>query len=291
MSLSVQPVPERLHPWTTPVLLPGVWVEERRAVHPGALIGRRDCYQVSYMVGGRLAVVTGEGARPARAGDVLVVHGEGTGWVQASVKQPPTLLTMVFTSDALEERYRPLLRQIGAPECPPVRVLPGLEPYSSDVALCMRRVAYEQTHWQTASELKVQSCMEALVVSLLRMQEKRYAVTQEGDHRAVVVANYLRANYYKPISLEDVASLLHVGARQCSNLLRRWFQTSFMDLLTHVRVEEAKVLLTTTDKTVTFIAMEVGYEDASHFIRVFKQATGLTPGQFRTSTRNSEFDK
>ena len=48
-----------------------------------------------------------------------------------------------------------------------------------------------------------------------------------------------------------------------------------------VRLEEAKQMLETTTDSVEGIAVEVGYEDASFFSRLFKRQVGLTPAQYR----------
>jgi AraC-like DNA-binding protein len=49
------------------------------------------------------------------------------------------------------------------------------------------------------------------------------------------------------------------------------------------RLEHAKYLLEVTDFNINQLAFETGFENASHFIRVFKQAYGTTPLQFNKS--------
>jgi len=47
------------------------------------------------------------------------------------------------------------------------------------------------------------------------------------------------------------------------------------------RLEHAKYLLQITDKNINELAFETGFENASHFIRIFKQTYGITPLQFK----------
>lgn len=47
------------------------------------------------------------------------------------------------------------------------------------------------------------------------------------------------------------------------------------------RIEEAKKLLTGSDKDITSICFEVGFETLSSFYRTFKQLVGRTPKQYR----------
>lgn len=56
------------------------------------------------------------------------------------------------------------------------------------------------------------------------------------------------------------------------------------------RLEHAKYLLEVTDKNINELMFETGFENASHFIRVFKQAYGLSPLQFKKSIIDIQHD-
>ena len=56
---------------------------------------------------------------------------------------------------------------------------------------------------------------------------------------------------------------------------------SIIEHIQHLRVEEAKRLLETTDEPLDETCYLVGYEEAAFFRRLFKRVTGLTPGQYR----------
>lgn len=58
-----------------------------------------------------------------------------------------------------------------------------------------------------------------------------------------------------------------------------------------VRVEEAKQLLESTDASVEQIGLEVGYEDAPSFRRLFKRTTGLAPAEHRKMFGRKRFDR
>ena len=57
--------------------------------------------------------------------------------------------------------------------------------------------------------------------------------------------------------------------------------SSLIDHLQNLRVEEAKRLLEAAEMPVDEISFDVGYEDPSFFRRLFKRQTGLTPSQYR----------
>ena len=54
-----------------------------------------------------------------------------------------------------------------------------------------------------------------------------------------------------------------------------------LDYVHTLRLEEAKQMLESGDAPVEAIALEVGYQDASFFGRLFRRKVGLTPAQYR----------
>ncbi|MGQ9491544.1 MAG: helix-turn-helix domain-containing protein [Anaerolineae bacterium] len=51
--------------------------------------------------------------------------------------------------------------------------------------------------------------------------------------------------------------------------------------LNRYRIQQAKQLLTNTHKTITEIALEVGFSSSSYFSRIFRRKTGMTPEAYR----------
>ena len=54
-----------------------------------------------------------------------------------------------------------------------------------------------------------------------------------------------------------------------------------MEYVQVLRVEEAKLLLETTDRAVDDVALDVGYLEPSSFRRLFRRMVGLTPSEYR----------
>jgi AraC-like DNA-binding protein len=67
----------------------------------------------------------------------------------------------------------------------------------------------------------------------------------------------------------------------CQNILNQ----SVSEIIEMRRLTEAKNLLTYTDKTVSEIGFELGYNEKAYFTNVFKKVAGITPTVFRDEMR------
>ena len=60
---------------------------------------------------------------------------------------------------------------------------------------------------------------------------------------------------------------------------------SFTEYVNGIRISESERLLVTTNKSITDIALDVGFSTTSYFIERFKKQIHLTPKQFRKNYR------
>lgn len=85
------------------------------------------------------------------------------------------------------------------------------------------------------------------------------------------IITYIRERYAQLLSVQSVCAAFGVSPTYLSRLFRHESSTTFSELLTDCRIEQAKALmLTHGDSKLKDIAQCVGYEDPSYFIKVFK---------------------
>ena len=70
-------------------------------------------------------------------------------------------------------------------------------------------------------------------------------------------------------------------------MIRRTTGQTFMQLLTSIRLENAKQLLRDTSVSILDIAIQIGYEGSDQFIRAFRRQNGITPNEYRRKYRRS----
>ncbi len=92
--------------------------------------------------------------------------------------------------------------------------------------------------------------------------------------------------YTRPYLKWDIANLAHqicLSPSYFQNLYKKYFGITCKSDIIHARIEYAKHLLRNTSLSICYISEQCGYENDVHFMRQFKQSTGLTPTQYRAT--------
>lgn len=97
--------------------------------------------------------------------------------------------------------------------------------------------------------------------------------------------DYIETNYRNQITLEEIAKAAFLSASRLAHLFKEQLGMTIIDYLTSIRIKHAKELLLATTKNCTQICFDVGYNNQSYFIRMFKASVGLTPLKFRQNNK------
>ena len=92
---------------------------------------------------------------------------------------------------------------------------------------------------------------------------------------------YIRAHFAQDLSRDNVSRQVNVSPYYFTKLFKEETGQTFVEYLTSIRMEKAKTLLNTTDKSMKEICTAVGYSDPNYFSRSFKKNTGETPTEYR----------
>lgn len=102
------------------------------------------------------------------------------------------------------------------------------------------------------------------------------------------IIRYVQDHYMDPITLETAAKEIHMSTVHLNRIMKKKTGTTFLEYLTHVRIEEAKRMLQTTKKTVHEICFDVGYKDPKYFSQLFRKVAGSKPSEFAAGLRSRE---
>ncbi len=86
---------------------------------------------------------------------------------------------------------------------------------------------------------------------------------------------------------DEIAKLFGVSKRTLYNIFRKYWKDSPHQWQRRQQLERAALLLSSTEKSVTAIAAECGFENSKYFITLFKKIYGVPPGQWRNDSKNT----
>ena len=137
----------------------------------------------------------------------------------------------------------------------------------------------------------LQATMGVLLLDLSGRAYKMTVGTPSSYEQAIVMdaLNYIETEY-KTASLADFCDRQGKPDYYISRLMKRYFPYTFTQYLQKRRLLQAAYLLTETKEPIEAIIVDIGYENSSHFHRLFKTTYGMTPGEYRrrfTMTRQS----
>ena len=102
-----------------------------------------------------------------------------------------------------------------------------------------------------------------------------------GNVHVEKARHYLSDHLTQDIRTEDVTHAAGISPYHLSRLFRSLTGQTMRQYLIHERIEAARQLLVTTDRTIPQIASLLRFCDQSYFTRVFRQAVGITPAAYR----------
>lgn len=96
------------------------------------------------------------------------------------------------------------------------------------------------------------------------------------------VLKEIEANYTEELTVQELSRKVYITPQYLSRLFRRFLDCSVYGYLTSYRINRAREFLVSHPRMeVQQIAAKTGFTDSSHFIAMFKKATGVTPLEFR----------
>jgi AraC-like DNA-binding protein len=106
-------------------------------------------------------------------------------------------------------------------------------------------------------------------------------VSKKSEVRINKVCLFIQNNYQNKIYLKEVADIIYLTESNFCKFFKKATGKTYSDYLNEIRINEACRLLIQSDKTVSQISFECGFETLSYFNRVFLTKKGITPSFYR----------
>ncbi len=139
-------------------------------------------------------------------------------------------------------------------------------------------------------EFRIQGSLYHIIGTLLEQQSflvntAASTASAQQINRFKDVLNYIEEHYTQSITLEDMAGVAGLSPRYFCRFFRKMTQCTPMEYLNYYRIECACEQLAEIQISITDVALNCGFNDISYFIKSFHKAKGVTPRQYKESTR------
>jgi AraC family transcriptional regulator len=158
------------------------------------------------------------------------------------------------------------------------------DPTLLGIAHAFKRACVAQ---QTISDIEASSLAHLLARRLLvtycgiELPEAKLPGSKLSETAIRTVCDFIEEHLCTQITLEDLATLVHLSPFHFARCFKATIGLAPYQYIIARRIELAKRLLLTTTLNVAEIAWTIGYENTSHFRRLFTAHIGITPGVLR----------
>lgn len=130
-------------------------------------------------------------------------------------------------------------------------------------------------------EEKLTGLISEAIVNIKELSLENSANENLQESQKSAIKKYIKENYKRDISAGDVAGILGYSDVYFSKIFKQLFDDTFINYLTKVRIDKAKVLLKDVGFNIKEVGASVGYTDSNYFTKVFKRAVGMSPSEYR----------
>lgn len=129
--------------------------------------------------------------------------------------------------------------------------------------------------------LAAEEWFEKLFINIVEVLDCR----KNNKNKSIVdsVKQYIHVNYSKDLSLTILSGQVYISAPYLSKIFKECTGVSLKQYINEIRVQKAKEFLKNPNFKICEVAEMVGYDKIHGFLKMFKEATGMTPGEYRTS--------
>ncbi len=128
--------------------------------------------------------------------------------------------------------------------------------------------------------------IESFLLEMIRFYATEVASLehrQVGSKRVTEALDYIDGHLYQRVTEDEIAESIGLSRAYFATLIKKETGMSVSACIRQRKIREAESLLRSTDMTASEISQLLSFSSQSHFVRVFREETGMTPKRFRES--------
>ena len=244
---------------------------------------------IHFLFAGKGYATVGKQHFEVSAGQIMHLPRGVKYYFEYDEEDPPQYLWVAFCG----EWEKKLLNEIGLNETNLVADIADLQAVKDLAERSVRQIAEDSSYvammpcfWQCIQLLKGVRGYPPLKKKSKNKKNRAPAAERKiEDGRIIQIVNYIEREYGRNIVVNDLADNMEVSRAWLSRKFKEYTGKTIKEYVTDVRISHAKDFLTRTTWSVAEIAEKCGYQNQMFFSRMFKQAAGVSPTQWRNGER------
>lgn len=241
-------------------------------------------YEINYVASGRCVMIFEEEYVPLKAGECIIIppfHNHGflvefksgckLQQVEMSIRLPESAAEILPFGNGGNPYYR-------------IKDCENIVPLMGQVARFHRNERRNE-YMGSLLDLAVVQLLVALGYHAGRTEDVTVGIKNK---KIVGIMKYIQEHYYEPIQIEELAKEWSISSRYIRKYFLEEIGMSCSEYITVMRINKAKELLWETQKSITDIALEIGYGTPQYFCRTFKNEVGMSPSMYRSSWKENK---
>ncbi|NMD71671.1 AraC family transcriptional regulator [Bacillus sp. DNRA2] len=151
---------------------------------------------------------------------------------------------------------------------------------NAELGKCLSKLTNVSAMFDKNKEFLIDLYAQELVYHLVQIKGIQQIINLEHHHPITQSIKYIQDNIKQPISICQLANDLNMSEANFCNSFKKIIGITPKEYITNLKLTQAKNLL--EYHNVTEVAYELGYENISHFIALFKNKYGITPKHYKS---------
>jgi len=246
---------------------------------------RHERYELTYIIKGRGTRIIGDNIKEYEDGDiVLMAPNTAHHWQSTWIKESSVSAITIFFSEDFPSKDFKLL-----PEFTIISKVLETSKYGIELKGALRdHIASKLS--ELASDHSLEQMMN--IMSILHtigtsgeynilMTSGFFAPKNQDWDRISEIVTYIQTHISEKIKVEDLANIAFMHSGSVNRFFKQATGFTLIEYINLMRIGRACELLSNTDKKTSDVAYDCGFNNLSHFNRIFKRVKGVTPKAYR----------